>query len=166
MCTDWVQGLHKTQSAETLSICQKTLCMCGGNCTEWVTRGYGRGEENQSVHRKPCDNPCRRYHYYFCTSARKSLPFTAVPLVLDHTARALGALTGDKLDEIDFPKLRKVSSDTVDVLLRLKAVTKTKGTSSGTRMACRRGRACCRNRIIVKFWHWKWNFWRSVSSWA
>ena len=31
------------------------------------------------------------------TSARKSLPFTAVPLMLDHTARALNAVAGHNL---------------------------------------------------------------------
>ena len=54
---------------------------------------------------------------------RKSLPFTAMPLMLDHTARALGAIAGKKLNTIDIATVRKHSVDVANILQRLKAVT-------------------------------------------
>ena len=81
------------------------------------------------------------------TSARKSLPFTAVPLMLDHTARGLTAVAGEQLANVPINEVRKVSKDAADILLRLRAVVKRESTSSGPRIACRRGRAYLRKRL-------------------
>ena len=81
------------------------------------------------------------------TAARKSLPFTAVPLMLDHTARGLTAVAGEHLKKIPLHKVRKVSEEAADILLRLRAVVKRQNTRSGPRMCCRRGRTYLRKRL-------------------
>ena len=41
------------------------------------------------------------------TCSRKSLPFTSVPLMLDHTARSLNAVGGEHIHDIKLHELRK-----------------------------------------------------------
>ena len=81
------------------------------------------------------------------SSCRKSLPFTAVPVMLDHTARALGAVAGPKLNSVDCARLREFSKEAADIILRLKAVTAQETTRNGHRMACRRGRHYVSDRV-------------------
>lgn len=80
---------------------------------------------------------------------RKSLPFTAMPLMLDHTARALGAIAGNKLNTIDIAAVRKHSVDVANILQRLKAVTGSEKTCNSQRMAVRRGVTACTERMHV-----------------
>lgn len=83
------------------------------------------------------------------TASRKSLPFTAVPLMLDHTARALNAVKGTKLNAINIPDVRRVSDEAANILLRLKAVTTQKNIRGGSRMICRKGRTYISNRLTT-----------------
>ena len=73
-------------------------------------------------------------------TSKKSLPFTAVPVMLNHTARVLDAMTGKELDKINIAEIKKVSKPAAKTLLRLNAVTGQQNTRSGSRNSCRRGR--------------------------
>ena len=57
------------------------------------------------------------------TTSKKSLPFTAVPVMLNHTARVLNAMAGKELDKINIAEIKKVSKPVAKVLLHLKTVT-------------------------------------------
>ena len=83
------------------------------------------------------------------TASRKSLPFTAIPLMLDHTARGFNAIARDDLKAVDVAAVRKVSPKAADILTRLEAVTTQQKIIGGTRMACRRGRTALANRLAV-----------------
>ena len=83
------------------------------------------------------------------TASRKSLPFTAIPLMLDHTARAFNAIVRDDLKAVDIAAVRKVSPEAANICIRLEAVTARENIKGGTRMACRRARASVANRLGV-----------------
>ena len=74
-------------------------------------------------------------------TSRKSLPFTAVPCMFDHTARVLNAIAGKELDDINIVSIREDSKPAANILLRLKAVTKQENTRGGSRNICRRSRS-------------------------
>ena len=74
-------------------------------------------------------------------TSRKSLPFTAVPCMLDHTARVLNAIAGKELDDINIVSIREASKPAANILLRLKAVTKQENTRGGSRNICRQSRS-------------------------
>ena len=82
-------------------------------------------------------------------ACRKSLPFTAVPLMLNHTARALNAVAGNDQSKINIVDIRKVSSPAANILLRLQAVTEQQNTRGGSRMIVRRCRTYITNRLTA-----------------
>ena len=83
------------------------------------------------------------------TTCKKSLPFTSIPLMLDHTARVVKTIAGPNLSTIDIANIRKVSPNTAEILLRLKALNAVERTSNGSRMACRRGVTHCIKRLAT-----------------
>ena len=83
------------------------------------------------------------------TASRKSLPFTAIPLMLDHTTRAFNAIEINDLKAVDIAAVHKVSREAADICIRLEVVTARENTKAGTRMACRRARVSLTNRLGV-----------------
>ena len=82
------------------------------------------------------------------SSCRKSLPFTAIPLMLDHTARCLSVVAGPNLAKIDMNQVKDPNA--LGIILRVKALTKQQRIhKKKTRMVVRRGRTALTKRIGV-----------------
>ena len=84
------------------------------------------------------------------TAARKSIPFSSIPTMLNVTARALKACRGEKPipTKVIMDVRTKVSREAAAALNRLNVVVKEVNTSSGSRAACRLGRHQVAKRMM------------------
>ena len=84
------------------------------------------------------------------TSARKSISFTTIPMILSCVARALVACRGESMiPQTDIMKVRSVCPKAASVLVRLNLATKPESIRGGhTRPACVRSRRYVADRLV------------------